>query len=136
MCFSVPFILFNSCGILPSCLVFPLYLFQSAFFHFNYFRLGLGTTAGASSPIRASRRVMQGSLSGEGCAPQWATTQSSGRAMSDVKLLCCSVYLVRSPALMNWGTFSMHRCAKISPREPDGMLRSQASLCALVSLPY
>ncbi|RNF15248.1 hypothetical protein TcG_07262 [Trypanosoma cruzi] len=55
--------------------------------------------------------------------------------MSGAVLFCHSVYLVRSPPLTTWSAFSMHRRAMVSPRESDGMLRSQASVCALRSAP-
>ncbi|RNF23818.1 hypothetical protein TcG_01170 [Trypanosoma cruzi] len=53
--------------------------------------------------------------------------------MSGAVLFCHSVYLVRSQLLTAWSAFSMHRRAMVSPRESDGMLRSQASVCASTS---
>ncbi|KAF8306295.1 hypothetical protein TcBrA4_0032060 [Trypanosoma cruzi] len=53
--------------------------------------------------------------------------------MSGAVLFCHSVYLVRSPLLTNWSAFSVHRRAMVSPQESDGMLLSQASMCASTS---
>ncbi|EKG07089.1 hypothetical protein TCSYLVIO_001793 [Trypanosoma cruzi] len=53
--------------------------------------------------------------------------------MSGAVLFCHSVYLVRSPLLTTWSAFSVHRRAMVSPLESDGMLRSQASVCASTS---
>ncbi|KAF8293636.1 hypothetical protein TcBrA4_0075220 [Trypanosoma cruzi] len=71
-CLSVLSVPVNSRGILQSWLVTSLCLFQSASFHFNSVRLGLGTATGVSSstPVRASKRTMQWSLPGESfCCP-------------------------------------------------------------------
>ncbi|EKG04912.1 hypothetical protein TCSYLVIO_004021 [Trypanosoma cruzi] len=61
------------------------------------------------------------------------TTRFFERAMSSAVLPCHSVYLMRSPLLTTCSAFSMHRRAMVSPLESDGMLRSQASVCASTS---
>ncbi|ESS62726.1 hypothetical protein TCDM_09569 [Trypanosoma cruzi Dm28c] len=78
---------------------------------------------------------MQWSLPGESFAAHWVAAWSLDRAVSSAELPLRSMYLVRSPVWATWRAFLTHRCATVSPRESDGMLQSQASVCALASAP-